>query len=606
MKKVSTLLMLFFTMIGATWAQQFIVNGIKQIPSQVTEPTQVTNGYYLLKQVNDHNNCAGGEGVGFIKFQNEVVGTTATSKGTDQEPTTVNYVWYVEVKNGNIIISTANKKASWQLPNKATQVKPLVAYGEGSELVRVTTKPDPLKGETTSAPKEHSCFLRNTAGDSYIHFCGDNLGSWTSAGNNSTFMVQFYKLNENTDLNKTDLNDKDRAILKLQETLALAETYKDSYDKTWRIGKGVNKYSQQQGDADFVTTYNEAKRIADNPQGSETAQQVTDKDTQLKTLISNLSINQPENGKFYRLRCVDKNQYILKTLKESCLETKNEQQNAVLLYCQDVENQKTLLAFNNGQYFGNAGGNNNFAYIAVGNITNNKFTFSEGGQKGCYKVQQGNRYIYGARDKMDSDTNPNSNGYYWWLEEVTTLPVTVTEAGWATLYAPVALTIPAEVKVYTGKVNVNKLTLTQVKTTIPANTPVLIEANANTYNFNINYEATATSTIDQSLTGSIETKAKPTEATTTIFTLQKHATAGLGFFKYKGDNLQGFRAYGENLLGTSTAAAGLVFDFGSVTGIEGATTDNGEKAEIYDLSGRRVAKAQKGIYIINGKKVIIK
>lgn len=112
MKKVSTLLMLFFTMIGATWAQQFIVNGIKQIPSQVTEPTQVTNGYYLLKQVNDHNDCAGGEGVGFIKFQNEVVGTTATSKGTDQEPTTVNYVWYVEVKNGNIIISTANKKAS--------------------------------------------------------------------------------------------------------------------------------------------------------------------------------------------------------------------------------------------------------------------------------------------------------------------------------------------------------------------------------------------------------------------------------------------------------------------------------------------------------------
>ena len=207
---------------------------------------------------------------------------------------------------------------------------------------------------------------------------------------------------------------------------------------------------------------------------------------------------------------------------------------------------------------------------------------------------------------MDSGTNPNSNGYYWWLEEVTTLPVTVTAAGWATLYAPVALTIPADVKVYTGKVNVNKLTLTQVVTTIPAYTPVLIEANANTYNFNINYEATATSTIDQSLTGTIETKAKPAEAEATIFTLQNNETAGLGLFKYTGNNLQGFRAYGENLLGTSTAAAGLVFDFGSVTGIEGVTKNNGEKAEIYDLSGRRVAKAQKGIYIINGKKVIIK
>lgn len=164
------------------------------------------------------------------------------------------------------------------------------------------------------------------------------------------------------------------------------------------------------------------------------------------------------------------------------------------------------------------------------------------------------------------------------------------------------MTIPTGVKVYTGKVNGDKLTLTQVET-IPANTPVLIEANAGIYQFAIDYNA-AEKTIDQSLTGTIKTKAKSAEAT--LFTLQNNETAGLGLFKYTGDNLQGFRAYGENLLGTSTAAAGLVFDFGSVTGIEGVTTDNGEKAEIYDLSGRRVAKAQKGIYIINGKKVIIK
>ena len=79
----------------------------------------------------------------------------------------------------------------------------------------------------------------------------------------------------------------------------------------------------------------------------------------------------------------------------------------------------------------------------------------------------------------------------------------------------------------------------------------------------------------------------------------------LGFFKYTGTNLQGFRVYGENLLGSTSSAMGLVFDYGEVTGIEGITTD-GQKAEIYDLSGRRMAKAQKGIYIIDGKKVILK
>ena len=57
-----------------------------------------------------------GNGVGYIKFNNETVGTHATSVGTSTSPTEVNYVWYVEKKeNGHITISTANKKASWQL-----------------------------------------------------------------------------------------------------------------------------------------------------------------------------------------------------------------------------------------------------------------------------------------------------------------------------------------------------------------------------------------------------------------------------------------------------------------------------------------------------------
>jgi len=43
----------------------------------------------------------------------------------------------------------------------------------------------------------------------------------------------------------------------------------------------------------------------------------------------------------------------------------------------------------------------------------------------------------------------------------------------------------------------------------------------------------------------------------------------------------------------------------SKVGIESVTV-NGEEVEIYDLQGRRVEKAEKGIYIINGKKVLVK
>lgn len=611
MKKILSLFTLLFAFFGMAWAQEFIVLGIKEVPTQITQPNAVETGYYLLKQVNDNHDCASGNGVGYIKFNNETVGTHATSVGTSTSPTEVNYVWYVEKKeNGNITISTANKKASWQLPTRTTHVKPLVDYAQRTELVMVTDKPNALGNEQTAAPKANSCYLRNTDGSSYVHFSGNDLGSWTSAGSNSTFMVEFYKLDENQHLNKKDLDDKGRAILKLKETILLADTYKDSYNGTWRLGDGVNKYSLPEGKEKFLEVYNAAKNMADHPEGQETAQQVTEKDNELKTLIGKLTINQPKNGVFYRLRCIgtgqNTNKYILPTIKDNRLETKNEKHNAALFYCQDVANgKKTLLAFNNGQYFGNAGGNNNFAYIAVGNDNNKDFAFSEGGQKGCYKIQQGNRYIYGANDKMDSGTNPNNNGYYWWLEEVTTLPVTVSAAGWATLYAPVALTIPATegLTVYTAAVEGNTLKLTALNGTIPANTPVLIEANAATYNFTIDYNAAAEAQTT-GLKGTLETINKPADKT--IYTLQKPAIANneIGFYKYGGETLQGFRAYGENLLGTTSTAEGLIFDKGDVTAIENVEINDGKQTVIYDLNGRRVEKMLKGIYIVNGKKVI--
>ena len=53
----------------------------------------------------------------------------------------------------------------------------------------------------------------------------------------------------------------------------------------------------------------------------------------------------------------------------------------------------------------------------------------------------------------------------------------------------------------------------------------------------------------------------------------------------------------------------IALNFGNtVTGINAATINNGENnAPIYDLSGRRVwAPVKGGLYIQNGKKVIVK
>ena len=64
-----------------------------------------------------------------------------------------------------------------------------------------------------------------------------------------------------------------------------------------------------------------------------------------------------------------------------------------------------------------------------------------------------------------------------------------------------------------------------------------------------------------------------------------------------------------NTLGTGYANTWRLRPVGTLTGINGATVDTDEAGKtdvIYDLTGRRVTKATKGIYIVNGKKIYVK
>lgn len=54
------------------------------------------------------------------------------------------------------------------------------------------------------------------------------------------------------------------------------------------------------------------------------------------------------------------------------------------------------------------------------------------------------------------------------------------------------------------------------------------------------------------------------------------------------------------------APSRVVFDFGDVTGIQKVSAQGQNDGTYYDLSGRRVEKPSKGVFIVNGKKVIIK
>ena len=95
------------------------------------------------------------------------------------------------------------------------------------------------------------------------------------------------------------------------------------------------------------------------------------------------------------------------------------------------------------------------------------------------------------------------------------------------------------------------------------------------------------------------------------YTLQTHDfdgdgnTESVAFKKFTGDNLNGFKTY--LALPAGTKATALRIRYAGTTEIEETLADGEQEMVIYDLAGRRIEKiVEKGIYIVNGKKVVIR
>ncbi len=86
-----------------------------------------------------------------------------------------------------------------------------------------------------------------------------------------------------------------------------------------------------------------------------------------------------------------------------------------------------------------------------------------------------------------------------------------------------------------------------------------------------------------------------------------NGTNGVGFYKAKaaGANLAAHRAY-LSTAATAGAREYLEFAFGETTDITKIENTKQGVEGYYNLNGQRVAQPQKGLYIVNGKKVVIK
>jgi hypothetical protein len=179
---------------------------------------------------------------------------------------------------------------------------------------------------------------------------------------------------------------------------------------------------------------------------------------------------------------------------------------------------------------------------------------------------------------------------------VPTIRVTIGEAGYATAYLTVPVTAPEGVTVYTGKIaekNNNKyLALTELDGTIPAQTAVILKGNAGTYTFNVADEADPIE--DNDLKGSFEA----------VDAAGKYILAKVGdkvgFYKAGSGKIDAGKAYLES----SANVKVFYFTEDDATGIVSPLGDTGEGVSIYNVAGQRINKLQKGINIVNGKKIL--
>ena len=418
-----------------------------------------------------------------------------------------------------------------------------------------------------------------------------------------------YELDKLTD-------DKIAALAGLQTAYNAKAVYANA-----EMGEGLGQYK---GNKDAIVTALAAAGVI----GSKTlAQQavlniddINAATTALNGAVA-LEINLPEEGKYYRIKgaCED----ALPGYYISC----NDNPDGGRIACVEKADASTIFYYNDGKLLAYKSG----LYLAV-NKDNWKFSSVDGKTPastvtfagspriaGAYTVLSGDRYLHYTSTnyfgdltvQIDRCANDTDAKHDWTIEEVTELPVAVSAAGYATLYAPVALELPAGVTAHTVTINGEWATLSEALTVIPAETGVVLVAGEGSHDLAI---TTTDATVESDLEGTVAATNVTDDAyvLSYIDTNEDDVKDEVGFYtatKNQAENTawknNSHKAYLPKTAGMNAASYSFRFGEGT-TGVENVVVENEVKA-IYDLTGRRVENiSAPGIYIVNGVKKLVR
>uniref|UniRef100_UPI003FEDE353 hypothetical protein n=1 Tax=Alloprevotella sp. TaxID=1872471 RepID=UPI003FEDE353 len=196
--------------------------------------------------------------------------------------------------------------------------------------------------------------------------------------------------------------------------------------------------------------------------------------------------------------------------------------------------------------------------------------------------------------------------------KTTALTVGTVSANIATYSSPFPVKLPKGVDAYIAKQEGENIVLQQITGALPANTGVILSSETTNEYIPTARTTEALATVNAADNKLVATTGNAVPADVTVYILGKdNNNNSKAVFKKLSSNalnrtIAQYKAY-LTLDGTQSAQLmNFAFAGSDLTGIQNVTETSAKSKTAYDLAGRKVGKLQKGIYIVNGKKVIVK
>lgn len=254
----------------------------------------------------------------------------------------------------------------------------------------------------------------------------------------------------------------------------------------------------------------------------------------------------------------------------------------------------------------------------VASISGNTVTITGVGETVIVATQAGNA------DYLEADYVARRLIVTEYAEPEQNKELTISAAGYATLYLPIAVEIPSDVKVYIGETIKGKyVMLKELKDVIPANTGVVVKAAEGIYEFVPSGDVVAPITNNLFNGTNVDTYITPAEDMVAYVLSMVDGEVGMYRAKLNAEGAflnNANKVYMElntNMLGVnneeidssisgSQLSKGFCFAFPETTNISGVKLNSPQTDIYYDLQGRKVSHPTRGMYILNGKKVFVK